>query len=137
MGTSCQPRGFVRSNENEAWQRALANLHEADAHFETIRKVFNAAESAYFALRRKKGGDSHDLDDTPEKRSLDKATADEATYGNALNEAANLVYGTPSPDLAALITKFETVRSLGYEGDSETMILADLRQLHARLLYDS
>jgi hypothetical protein len=122
----------AHSGSTEAWDIALANLREADARFAPIHAAFSAAERAYFALARQGTLTREALELAYEKAELDKAVAEERLHGEALNDAANAFYDTPSPDLAALITKVEYICSIGYGGEVEPLILKDLRQLQQR-----
>jgi hypothetical protein len=116
----------------EQWNRALARLREADATFIPIRNAFDQAEQAYFRLRAaEKAGDTSgdDLAAAYAKIGLDDAVAKEREYGHALHLAAQDFFQTPAPHLSALIEKVELIETIGYEGSSEALILADLRRL--------
>lgn len=118
------------SNATDAWNAALARLDEADRQFVPVQKAFNAAERAWFDVRRRHADRSDaDLAKTHEKKQFDEATAAEHRYGNALYQAAKAMYLTPAPDLEALIVKIERIEAIGYDGQIEPLILDDLRRL--------
>jgi hypothetical protein len=116
----------------DEWNRALARLREADATFIPIRDAFDRAEQAYFKLRAaEEAGDKtgEDLAAAYAEIGLEDAIEQEKLYGNALHEAASDFFQTPAPHLSALIEKVELIETIGYDGSSEALILADLRRL--------
>ena len=118
------------SNATEAWNAARARLEEADRAFVPVQKAFNVAERAWFDVRKQHPGRAEsELANLPEKELFDAASAAEHLYGNALYEAAKAMYLTPAPDLFALIEKVERIEMIGYDGNIEPLILADLRRL--------
>lgn len=116
----------------DEWNRALARLREADATFIPVRDAFDRAERAYFRLRAVEQDGcktSEDLAAAYAEIGLEDAIEKEKLYGNALHQAASNFFRTPAPHLSALIEKVELIETIGYDGSTEALILADLRRL--------
>ncbi|QJU57394.1 hypothetical protein HL653_05950 [Sphingomonas sp. AP4-R1] len=120
------------SDTDDAWTKALAHLHAAEARFDPIQKALNKAEQVWFAIRKDEERAST-FAETEAKAIVDKAYEDERIFGGQLADAATAFYHTPAPNVAAVIQKLELITRIGYEGVVEQLILADLRRLQQHI----
>jgi hypothetical protein len=132
MGDASHQTFPKTDNSFEQWTRALAALREADARFTPVRAAFDQAERAYFRLRNSEASSQHSTEELAAAYAeigLDRAAELERAHGDALYQAARTFFETPAPHLSALIEKVELIETIGYDGNAETLILADLRRL--------
>lgn len=108
-----------------AWQAALATYRRAAAAHEEACSVTDEALKRYYAERP----DDREHPEISERTGLVVASAAQDAACAADAESHSALLATPSPDLAAVITKLELSRIDGVDHRDIPHLIADLRRL--------